>query len=92
MKGKSKTQEMEDALKTVTDKLKSVTESCEQTKDCSTSIKGMKQQAAALLTKIGKAEATEEAASTGGSPAGGLGLDLKDIVNMRVAQEKSKKD
>ena len=69
-----------------------MTESCEQTKDCSTSIKGMKQQAAALLTKIGKAEATEEAASTGGSPAGGLGLDLKDIVNMRVAQEKAKKD
>ena len=83
---------MEDALKTVTDKLKSVTESCEQTKGCSTSISGMKKEAAALLTKIGKAEAKEEAESSGSSPAGGLGLDLKDIVNMRVAQEKAKKD
>ena len=88
MKGKSKTQEMEDALKTVTDKLKSVTESCDQTKGCATSIESMKKEAAALLTKIGKAEASED----GSKSAGGLGLDLRDIANMRIAQEKAKKD
>ena len=81
MKGKSKTHEMEDALKTVTDKLKSVTESCEQTKGCTTSIDSMKKEAAALLTKIGKA--SEEAAATTPAPAGkpAAGLDLFDIVN-----------
>ena len=84
---------MEDALKTVTDKLKSVTESCEQTKNCSTSIEGMKKEAATLLSKISKAEASEEAASSGSKNAGStLGLDLRDIANMRVAQEKAKKN
>lgn len=82
---------MEDALKTVTDKLKSVTESCEQTKNCSTSIEGMKKEAATLLSKISKAEASE-AASSGSKNEGNTLLDLKDIANMRVAQEKAKKN
>ena len=83
---------MEDALKTVTDKLKSVTESCEQTKNCSTSIEGMKKEAATLLSKISKAEASEEAASGSKNAGSTLGLDLRDIANMRVAQEKAKKN
>ena len=84
---------MEDALKTVTDKLKSVTESCEQTKGCASSVEGMKKEAAALLTKISKASAKEDTtAPAPKTPAGGLGLDLADIVEMRVAQEKAKKD
>ena len=83
---------MEDALKTVTDKLKSVTESCEQTKNCSTSIEGMKKEAATLLSKISKAEASEEAASGSKNTGSTLGLDLRDIANMRVAQEKAKKN
>lgn len=83
---------MEDALKTVTDKLKSVTESCEQTKNCSTSIEGMKKEAATLLSKISKAEASEEAVSGSKNAGSTLGLDLRDIANMRVAQEKAKKN
>lgn len=74
-------------------KLASVKESCEQTKDCSTSIEGMKKEAAALFNKIQKAEASQEAASSGSKNEGStLGLDLADIVNMRVAQEKAKKN